>query len=513
MSHPHPQARPSDAPPASEPDLQEIRSWLGSARGATGQSAKVRATTPRVADEHRRRHRRRLRTTRLAVPVVLLAAVIATPIVLAYRDHTPGISTARGQNTGGKPPVIAGTNAGVIGDPLTADDPAPTAGPTVSTSPTAPVSNSAAVSSAVLSAATNTSAASAAGGSAGGSGSVAGASAGGSGSATTASAAVTSATTASTTAAKTSPTITVPSTPVTTIAQIVTDVPVLPADVLAAADGLKTAWGANPSIPLILTYHDIAVGSTSNYAVTPAQFAEQMATLDAAGAHTLTATEFADYVRGKVLPPRSVLITLDDGTRGVWRYADTILAQHKFHAISAIVTSFVGTRKPYYMTWDEISRLDQNGRWDFENHTDSAHMNIAINAAGDQGSFLSHLAWLPSENRMETPLEYQVRVSADLDRSIVELKSRGLGRGGLFAFPFSDYGASGNDPGIANLLITLANQRFVAVFNDDARPRPLNGPFQFNRLGMTAKTTPLTMVEGLRAVLELSRPSAGSPPG
>ena len=289
--------------------------------------------------------------------------------------------------------------------------------------------------------------------------------------------------------------------------------PVLTPEILAAVDGLKTAWAANPSVPLILTYHDIAVGSTSNYAVTPAQFAEQMATIDALGAHTLTATEFADYVRGKAVPPRSILITLDDGTRGVWRYADSILAQHKFHALSAIVTGFVGTRKPYYMTWDEISRLDQNGRWDFEDHTDSAHLNIVINAAGDQGSFLSNLAWLSADNRLETLLEYQVRVSADLDRSIVELKSRGLGRGGLFAFPFSDYGTTGNDPAIANLLVTMVKARFTAVFNDDARPRPLNGPFQFNRLGVTAKTTPLSMVEGLRAVLDLSNPKTASTTG
>lgn len=459
VAPPYAQGGPSTPAPVDEPDLQEIRSWLGSARGTTNLSAKQRATTPRTADVQRRERHQRLRKARLAAPVVLLAAVIATPIVLAYRDRKPSISTAGGKTAGAKKPG-AGANADVGGDPLTADGAAP---------------------------ASTTSAA------------------------TTGSTAITTASSA--TAAKSSTTVAVPSTPVTTIAQIATDIPVVPADVLAAVDGLKTAWAANPSIPLILTYHDIAVGSTSNYAVTPAQFAEQMATLDALGVHTLTSTEFADFVRGRAVPPRSVLITLDDGTRGVWRYADTILAQHKFHAVSTIVTGFVGTHKPYYMTWDEITRLDQNGRWDFENHTDSAHLNIPINAAGDQASFLSNLAWLPVQNRLETLLEYQVRVSADLDRSIVELKSRGLGRGGLFAFPFSDYGSSGNDPAIASLLVTMVKARFTAVFNDDARPRPMSGPFQFNRLGVTAKTTPLTMIEGLRAVLELSRPNSPAPAG
>jgi peptidoglycan/xylan/chitin deacetylase (PgdA/CDA1 family) len=300
--------------------------------------------------------------------------------------------------------------------------------------------------------------------------------------------------------------------PPTTIAQITTDVPLVPADALGAIESLKAEWAVSPGVPLIITYHDIAAESPSVYAVTPAAFAEQMATLEALGVHTLTSAEFNDYLAGRPIPARSILVTFDDGTRGVWRFADTIMAQHNFHGVSAVVTGFVGTRQPYYMTWDEIGRLAATGRWDFENHTHLAHTRVPLNAAGDLGSFLGNLAWLPAEQRMETVAEFKVRVGADLDQSIAELTSRGYGGGRLFAFPFSDYGTAGNDPAIAGLLAELTTERFIAVFNDDSRPLPLNGPFQFNRLNVTAKTTPAVLIEGLRSVLKLTQDNPAQPP-
>lgn len=291
------------------------------------------------------------------------------------------------------------------------------------------------------------------------------------------------------------------------VLQSITPLPNVTADVATAIAirQLGDDWAGQTGVPLVLSYHDIAPESTSTYTVTPAQFADQMSALAALNVHTLTAAEFADYAKGKPVPPRSVLITFDDGTRGVWKYADKVLEQLKFHAVSFIVTGFVGTRAPYYMTWDEISRLSASGRWDFENHTHLAHFQIPIDAAGAKGSFLANLAWLPGQNRLETVAEYQARITLDLDRSVSELATRGYGKAGLFAFPYSDYGSNGNDPSNAAFLEAATKSRFTAVFNDDRRPLASGGTFHFNRLNTEKSTTVISLVENLRVVLSLTR--------
>jgi len=120
--------------------------------------------------------------------------------------------------------------------------------------------------------------------------------------------------------------------------------------------------------PVILAYHDVAWHSTSQYVVTPAEFGAQMAMLRAAGYHTLTARQIVRYVRGGSVPARSVAITFDDGTRGLWTYADKILRRYHLHGISFVITSRVGTHRPYYLTWQEIKSMHASGNWDSSPH-------------------------------------------------------------------------------------------------------------------------------------------------
>ena len=76
------------------------------------------------------------------------------------------------------------------------------------------------------------------------------------------------------------------------------------------------------------------------------------------------------------MPPHSVMITFDDGAKGVWQYADPVLARYDLHATAFIITGFVGTHAPYYMTWDEIAELHDSGRWDIEAHTHLGHVQV-----------------------------------------------------------------------------------------------------------------------------------------
>jgi peptidoglycan/xylan/chitin deacetylase (PgdA/CDA1 family) len=266
---------------------------------------------------------------------------------------------------------------------------------------------------------------------------------------------------------------------------------------------------------VILTYHDVrplggseGTGRLSNsrYRVTPAQFAEQMAMLHAAGFHTITADDLSRYLRGGALHDRALLLTFDDGTKGTWIYADRVLERYHFHALSMVITGAVGTRQPYYLTWSELGSMARTGRWDIESHTRDGHHRIAIDSAGHTAPFLTGRAW--RHDRSETIPEYTRRVQRDLAGSISDLTHHRLARPRLFAYPFSATESSARDARTsstlrrtlgADFLATLVNvQPFQAVSHRD-----LVTARQLPRIEINSDTTTRALFDEIVASLPL----------
>jgi peptidoglycan/xylan/chitin deacetylase (PgdA/CDA1 family) len=219
---------------------------------------------------------------------------------------------------------------------------------------------------------------------------------------------------------------------------------------------------------LVLSYHDLTRQPHNEYTVTPRAFAAQMAALKQAGFHSIGAAEFAAFHAGAPvrLPSRPLLITFDDGAKGTWIYADRILARLGFEATVFLITGDVSHHQPYYLDWAEVEAMQATGRWSFGSHTDEGHGLIASNNSGDTGPFLTNRVWLPSRDRLETLGEYRARVTADLDRSIEQIRSHDLPRPELFAFPFSAAVEPTNDPVIGPLLARLLEARFSALLDN-----------------------------------------------
>jgi biofilm PGA synthesis lipoprotein PgaB len=158
--------------------------------------------------------------------------------------------------------------------------------------------------------------------------------------------------------------------------------------------------------PVVLAYHDIrpvvaseqhpdpAADPRHHFIVTPEAFDAQLSALEAAGYTSITSDQYVDYLNGGEVPQRSVLITFDDGTHGLWTYADRILERHGMHGVSFLITGNVGAKRPYYLTWQEIDRMAQSGRWDFQSHTRKMHARLPVDANGTLASEMSHRRWL-----------------------------------------------------------------------------------------------------------------------
>jgi biofilm PGA synthesis lipoprotein PgaB len=120
-----------------------------------------------------------------------------------------------------------------------------------------------------------------------------------------------------------------------------------------------------------LAYHDIRLAkrgfgrASSGYNVTPQHLDLQLTVLHDAGYRSVTAAQYTAYLKGGAVPSRSVLITFDGATQGLWIYADQILARHHMHGVALLNPHTIETYWTRELSWPEIHRMQATGRWDF----------------------------------------------------------------------------------------------------------------------------------------------------
>jgi hypothetical protein len=231
-----------------------------------------------------------------------------------------------------------------------------------------------------------------------------------------------------------------------------------------------------------------------------------------AGWTTLTSAQIRAWVRGEPLPPHSMMVTFDDGARGVWKYADPILARNGQHAAAFIITGFVGTHAPYYLTWSELAELHASGRWDLEAHTHLGHVKVPSDADGGLEPFLTTLQYLPDQRRVETEEEYRARVFGDLAECKRQFLIHGLPEPSLFAFPFS---AHEDDPAGTGKLKSIVTSLYGAGMLDQADSISVTTSDQraqgnIARMDVTSDVTPSTFADRLVAASPLE-PAAAQP--
>ncbi len=256
--------------------------------------------------------------------------------------------------------------------------------------------------------------------------------------------------------------------------------------------------------PVVLAYHDIRPltgadttdldeSGQDHYVVSPQQFDAQLSALAAAGYHTLTTAEYVAYLQGAQTPPRSVYITFDDGTQGLWIYADPVLQRHHMTAASYLISARVGTHQPYYLTWAEVARMAGSGRWDFQAHTHDLHTRVKISA--DQlGSPLTNRVYDAGTGQVESLASFQQRIATDFTDLFADFATHHLPRPQLFAYPFSEVGDANTDNQAAAFSQQLITDDFVASLTNKSRePQPSSrrsaAGGQVDRIEVYATTT------------------------
>ena len=128
----------------------------------------------------------------------------------------------------------------------------------------------------------------------------------------------------------------------------------------------------------ILMYHRIAVLNgdeprvTVGLTVDPGEFQLQMAWLHDHDFHTITQLQlFQALEEGKPLPSKPILLSFDDGYRGIATVAAPIMSQFGYYGTAYVITDRIAeSRKtaPTWLTWPQLRILEQRG-WDIGSHT------------------------------------------------------------------------------------------------------------------------------------------------
>ncbi len=182
----------------------------------------------------------------------------------------------------------------------------------------------------------------------------------------------------------------------------------------------------------VITLHEVADGIKNPAVVAPADLEAMVVAARKAGYNFISLQEFHAYMEGKgQVPPRAVLLTFDDGYRGVYLKGHPVLVAHKCPAVMFPVTKWYS---PYprpemslpHLTAEDTLDMLNSGLWGFGGHTHDGHRFLPAGSQGRRVYFTTGQAWLAGEFRYETREEYLARVWADIQLMSLELRRLGI---------------------------------------------------------------------------------------
>jgi len=211
-------------------------------------------------------------------------------------------------------------------------------------------------------------------------------------------------------------------------------------------------WAQETVIP-ILIYHNFTIKESSSYKINIVEFEKQMDYLATHNYSVISLSELLKGLKGDQLPPKPIVITIDDGFKSTFTLAYPVLKKYNFPATLFLYTNFI-EKNSGSLTWKEIKEMTKNNI-EIGSHTLS-HCNL--------------LKYKKNEN-YKTYLA-RIRREIFLSKEILESK---IGRKvKFFAYPYGVY-----SPIIKNLVIQAG---YEGILNANSMNNALTvDPFSLNR--------------------------------
>jgi len=207
-----------------------------------------------------------------------------------------------------------------------------------------------------------------------------------------------------------------------TILAILLVVALLPLSAVSAGGELQGPNGKSRAegVPILL-YHRFGPEVADSMTVTTSYFASQLKYFKDQGHTVIPLRRLVDYLLGKgpSIPPRSLVVTADDGHKSV--YTDMFPLLKKYHAPATLfLYPSALSNAPYAMTWEQLKDMKATGLVDLQSHT----------------------FWHPNFKKEKRKLgteEYENLVASQLKKAKVRLEKEFNARVDMLAWPFGIY--------------------------------------------------------------------------
>jgi hypothetical protein len=153
-----------------------------------------------------------------------------------------------------------------------------------------------------------------------------------------------------------------------------------------------------------------------------------------------------------MLPPKPLVLTIDDGSESVFRLFAPRAAPYRFPYTLALVTSWLSetaesdhaTPEPGKpdptMTWAQAKELYASGRVEVISHSDGLHYMAAELPGSDDALPAETIRqFLVEKNRVETLAEYERRIRLDMITSRRKLAEHGFRPPSVFCWPYGEW--------------------------------------------------------------------------
>ncbi|WP_319636738.1 polysaccharide deacetylase family protein [Paraburkholderia caribensis] len=192
---------------------------------------------------------------------------------------------------------------------------------------------------------------------------------------------------------------------------------------LVATPSAFAAQGAHDTVSAvaILVYHRFSDTADDSMTVRVSTFEAQLRFLKQHGYEIVPLRAIVTWLRdpNATLPPKAVALTVDDGHESVYQRLMPI-AQREKMPITLFVYPSAISNASYAMTWEQLRTLRATGLFDVQSHT-WWHPNFHV------------------ERRRQSPAEFELFASTQLQHSRELIESRLGGQVDMLAWPFGLY--------------------------------------------------------------------------
>lgn len=195
----------------------------------------------------------------------------------------------------------------------------------------------------------------------------------------------------------------------------------------------------------ILIYHGVLIEGELGINTTREQFIKHMEMLKKEGYQTISVNEYDLYRQGNfTLPTKPIIITFDDGRKDSYYTVDKIFEKLGFKATIFIASIKANQNDPFFLSWNELKKMQKNNRWEIEAHGRHSHDVVVADSNGMEGRYLTSRIYNPV-NGLESVEDFDLRVENDYKDSVNDLYSNLGINARYYAVPLSDYGGQSSN--------------------------------------------------------------------